>query len=111
MAITASKAETLMGRSFRDAFDKETFYALLKHAPEWRRVDQMVRCVRGQGGYMFSVRLAKKGPGLKDDIMVYYNMPEPEFSVANEERFVHIGRSMAERANREIEATYMKIDE
>jgi hypothetical protein len=30
--------------------------------------------------------------------------------VANEERFAEIGRNMAEKANREIEATYMQID-
>lgn len=100
-----------MGRAFRDTFDKETFYALLKHAPEWRRCDQMVRCTRGTfGDYTFHVRLAKKGPGLRDDILACVNLSEAEFARANEERFVEIGQAMAIKANLEIERTYMAID-
>jgi hypothetical protein len=110
-ALPAWKAETLMGRAFRYTFDKETFYALLKHVPEWKRCEQMVRCTRGiDGDYTFHIRLAKKGPGLLDEIMVTAHMTMPEFAVATEERFADMGKAMAEKANREIENTYMKID-
>lgn len=113
--IAPSRAETLMGRAFRDVFDRETFYALLRRSPDWRRVEAMVRCVHSPlGAYRFHVSLARRGAGLPpkgDEIVVQYEMTPQEFGLANEERFAEVGRAMAEKANREVENTYMLIDE
>lgn len=111
--ISPSKAEALMGRAFRDVFDRETFYALLKHAPEWRRVEAMVRCTHTPyGEYRFHVSLARRGSGLPptgDEIIVVRTMSPQEFGLAKEETFADVGREMALKANREVEKTYMAL--
>lgn len=112
MAVTPFKAETLMGRAFRDAFDRVTFYALLDRSGEWRRCEQMVRCTRSVfGGYTFHVVLARRGRGTEpgDEILVKSNISDPDFARADEELFEDIGRKMAKRANAEVERTYMEL--
>jgi hypothetical protein len=114
-AVSPSKAETLMGRAFRDKFDKETFYALLKHAPDWRRCEQMVRSElvpNYAGGSMprrrFRVALAKNAR-TGDFIEVVYQMPEGEMMLMHEENFVNLGEHLADNANAEVEKTYMAL--
>jgi hypothetical protein len=107
MAVSARRAEAIMGRAFRDAFDRQTFRALMA-AAGMQQGELMVRCVSdSEGTRVFTVRLASNVQF--GDLTVTYRMGDPEFRLANEEWFEVVGKTMAGQANREIENTYMAL--
>lgn len=106
-----------MGRAFRERFDKQTFYALLKMAPEWEHWgEQMVRSVTDDYGrnVTFHVRLARRrgtsGIKAEDVVDANYAVSGQQMATAHEEMFHEIGLQMAEKVNRKCEELYMAID-
>lgn len=116
-AVSAAKAEAVMGSAFRARFDKQTFFALLKRSPEWEAWgEQMVRSSTDATfrHTTFHVRLARRkgtaGIHSKDVVDASFQVSPELMATSTVTFFADIGTTMADKVNAQVEELYMSVD-